>query len=57
MLKRITEINKYHPLHPSYPKHDENQYLNLLQDIIEDGVVEEGRNGKTKSIFGASMHF
>lgn len=38
-------------------KHEEYQYLNLLEDILENGVLEEGRNGKTKSIFGASMRF
>lgn len=38
-------------------KHEEYQYLNLLQNILENGTWEEGRNGKTKSIFGASMRF
>ena len=37
--------------------HEEYQYLNLLENILENGVWEEGRNGKTKSIFGASMRF
>jgi thymidylate synthase len=37
--------------------HEEYQYLNLIQDILENGHWEEGRNGKTKSIFGASMRF
>ena len=37
--------------------HEEYQYLNLIHDILENGVWEEGRNGKTKSIFGASMRF
>lgn len=36
---------------------EEYQYLNLLKDILENGHWEEGRNGKTKSIFGASMRF
>jgi len=48
--QRIFEnINKY--------KHEEYQYLNLLENILENGTWEEGRNGKTKSIFGASMRF
>lgn len=38
-------------------EHEEYQYLNILQHILDDGVWEEGRNGKTKSIFGNSMRF
>lgn len=38
-------------------QHEEYQYLNLLENILENGVWEEGRNGRTKSIFGASMRF
>lgn len=37
--------------------HEEYQYINVLKNIIENGSWEEGRNGKTKSIFGASMRF
>jgi thymidylate synthase len=37
--------------------HEEYQYLHLLENIIDHGVWEEGRNGKTKSIFGHSMRF
>lgn len=37
--------------------HDEVQYLQLLRNIMENGVWEEGRNGRTKCIFGASMRF
>ena len=36
---------------------EEYQYLNILKEILENGHWEEGRNGKTKSIFGASMRF
>lgn len=36
---------------------EEEQYLNLIRDILDRGTWEEGRNGKTKSIFGASMRF
>ena len=36
---------------------EEYQYLNILKNIIENGFWEEGRNGKTKSIFGSSMRF
>ena len=38
-------------------EHEEYQYLTLLQTIIENGHWEEGRNGRTKSIFGNSMRF
>jgi len=38
-------------------QHEEYQYLNILENIIENGFWEEGRNGKTKSIFGNSMRF
>jgi thymidylate synthase len=38
-------------------QHEEYQYLNLLENIMENGFWEEGRNGKTKSIFGKSMRF
>ena len=38
-------------------RHEEYQYLNLLENILENGTWEEGRNGRTKSIFGASMRF
>ena len=38
-------------------EHEEYQYLNIIQHILENGFWEEGRNGKTKSIFGNSMRF
>jgi len=36
---------------------EELQYLNLIQNILDNGYLEQGRNGKTKSIFGNSMRF
>jgi len=36
---------------------EEQQYLNLIQEIINNGFTEVGRNGTTRSIFGRSMHF
>jgi thymidylate synthase len=53
MLKRLSEINKLR----DNIYHEENQYLNLIDDILTYGNLEEGRNGNVKSIFGASMHF
>jgi len=47
-LKHIFSIKK---------QHEEYQYLNLIQNIIENGHWEEGRNGKTQSIFGDLMRF
>jgi thymidylate synthase len=38
-------------------QHEEYQYLNIIDNILENGFWEEGRNGKTKSIFGQSMRF
>lgn len=37
--------------------HEEYQYLNLIKNILDNGTWEEGRNGRTKGIFGASMRF
>ena len=53
MLKRCCEANKYR--HNKY--NEENQYLNLLDDILTTNNNQEGRNGNTLSIFGATMHF
>ena len=37
--------------------HEEYQYLNLIHDILENGSIDRGRNGMTKSVFGSSMLF
>lgn len=37
--------------------HEEQQYLNLIRDILDKGSLEQGRNGNTISVFGASMRF
>jgi thymidylate synthase len=37
--------------------HQEEQYLNLIREILERGTWEDGRNGRTKSVFGHSMRF
>jgi len=36
---------------------EEYQYINLVSDIIDKGTWEEGRNGRTKSIFGSMMRY
>ena len=38
-------------------KHDENQYLNLIEDILNHGVLVNGRNGNALTVCGSSMHF
>ena len=53
MLKRVLESNKYR----NEEYHEENQYLNLIEDILKENTVFEGRNGNTYAIFGAAMHF
>lgn len=63
MLKNLSEYNKYrHAPIPAPPntfpdRHEENQYLNLIDDILSDGTKEEGRNGTTIVAIGAAMHF
>tara|TARA_E500000178_G_scaffold355530_1_gene428481 strand:- start:591 stop:1502 length:912 start_codon:yes stop_codon:yes gene_type:complete len=53
MLKRCLENIKER----NGQKHDENQYLNLIDDIIKYGTMVNGRNGNALTIFGAAMHF
>lgn len=36
---------------------EEQQYLDLVSEIISEGFEEVGRNGTTRSIFGRSMRF
>ena len=51
MLKLLCEGNKIR----KEKYHEENQYLNLIQQIIENGSWEIGRNGKILSIYGACI--
>jgi len=37
--------------------HEEIQYLQLIENILKNGTMEESRNGMTKSIFGNMMRF
>lgn len=39
------------------PNYEEQQYLNLIKDIINNGSMEESRNGKTYTKFGNMMKF
>jgi len=42
---------------PKTRPHPETQYIDLIHEIINNGVIETGRNGDTKSIFGCSMRY
>ena len=37
--------------------HQEQQYLDLIRNILDNGHLHEGRNGDTKSLFGNFMRF
>ena len=53
MLKNLAKKNKV--INNNF--HDENQYITLIREILEEGEFITGRNGITKSIYGAAMHF
>lgn len=36
---------------------DENQYLDLIKNVLQNGFMENGRNGNVKTLFGATMRF
>ena len=55
MLRRILEDNKHNSTKEH--KHDEYQYINLIRDILNEGIMEHGRNGNAKTIIGSAMHF
>ena len=53
MLKRILKSNK---IINNY-EHEENQYINLINDVLLNDEIYIGRNGNTYSIFGTIMQF
>ena len=57
MLKHTLQLNKYQNRDTTKKKHEEYQYLNLLQDILNEGSLEQGRNGYTQTVVGSVMHF
>jgi thymidylate synthase len=57
MLKNLSRVNKVNILDVSKPLHDENQYLKLVSDVLQEGVIENGRNGNVLTVFGSAMHF
>lgn len=48
MLKRLVSGNV---------SHHEDQYLNLIKDLLNEGSFEEGRNGKNICGIGSAMYF
>tara|TARA_B110000008_G_scaffold277676_1_gene319544 strand:- start:381 stop:1310 length:930 start_codon:yes stop_codon:yes gene_type:complete len=57
MLKKSLILNKHRNRLITNNNHEENQYLNLIDDILEENEEFVGRNGKTLSVFGSAMHF
>lgn len=53
MLKTTLQHNKIR----NGEQHEENQYLNLIDDILQYGDDIVGRNGTTKVVHGAVMQF
>ena len=53
MLRRTCELNKMR----NNQYHDENQYLQLLEDILTYGEKVNGRNGCAITVHGGAMHF
>lgn len=53
MLSRILNNNMI----INNKKHEENQYINLVNDILNENNEFIGRNGSTYAIFGTIMHF
>ena len=57
MLKNALNILKKRKFENDIIHHEENQYLNLIDDILNEGEIVQGRNGKTLTVFGSSMNF
>ena len=58
MLRKTSHFNKFRERNVGCLQyHEEYQYLNLLNDIIQEGTMEKGRNGNVLTVFGSSMHF
>ena len=57
MLSLVLDTNKYNNRDKNAEYHEEYQYLNLIRDVINNGSDENGRNGKTRMVFGSAMDF
>lgn len=49
MLKNLISAKKY--------KHEEDQYIELIKDILNEGTMVSGRNGNALTVFGSAMRF
>ena len=49
MLKNLISAKKY--------KHEEDQYIELIKDILNEGSMVSGRNGNALTVFGSAMRF
>ena len=54
MIKKLVEFNKKDE---EGSIHEENQYLNLVRDIIKENNIVCGRNGNALTTIGSDMHF
>ena len=57
MIRRIAHLNKHRDFCENNDYHEEYQYINLVKDILESGILEKGRNGNTLVNIGSIMHF
>ncbi len=57
MLKTALKTLKVRRYMGNELEHDENQYVNLIKDILNYGVLVNGRNGGALTVCGSSMHF
>ena len=48
MLKNLIKKQEIHP---------EEQYLHMIRELLDEGNIENGRNGNVKALFGATMRF
>ena len=55
MLRKISKEKLI--THAASNNPEEEQYIELIRDILSEGTMETGRNGNTMCVFGAAMHF
>jgi thymidylate synthase len=55
MLRKISKEKLI--THAASNNPEEEQYIELIRDILSEGTMETGRNENTMCVFGAAMHF